>query len=87
MTATCNHQWEPLHGWVGRYRCAACFVVGYKQRLTTGFGSTEVVPYRCTATKNGKACGALVIYSHADEGTRLCPEHEAKRRTKKARKR
>jgi len=29
----CGGTWEPLHGWVGRYRCSKCGAFGYRRGI------------------------------------------------------
>jgi hypothetical protein len=31
---SCEHTWEPLQGWYGRYKCSGCQIIGYKQIVT-----------------------------------------------------
>ena len=42
------HDWKPVNGWVGRYRCPTCHCFGYRKRLTTEYGRESVIiPYIC----------------------------------------
>lgn len=49
------HDWQPVLGYVGRYRCVLCGAFGYKSRPVTGFGNYEVVAYKC------KMCSAPAV--------------------------
>jgi hypothetical protein len=45
---SCNHHWDPVPGWRGRYRCPRCGVFGHREtrRVDTGV-SRSVIPYLC----------------------------------------
>lgn len=56
-----NHDWEPIQGYAGRYKCALCHVIGYhraalKGNCDVGFSSklrgshsANILPYLCPA--------------------------------------
>ena len=77
-----DHDWVPVDGWVGRYRCRApaCGVLGYKAKVILppevgGSLPPAVVPYRCprchgpTTKFRRKRPGEF----HVRDGTQLCP--------------
>jgi hypothetical protein len=61
------HQWEPIQGWVGRYRCSACKVIAYKglcigRPVLGGKRLTQFIPYKCQAKKkDGEHCSAPAV--------------------------
>jgi len=46
------HDWKPIQGWSGRYRCRVCRVIGYRKAETKGrdespVGGSVIAPYVC----------------------------------------
>lgn len=49
----CKHFWQPIEGWVGRYRCTHCKAVGYRGAVTAEHHEgniTGIYPYVCQKT-------------------------------------
>ncbi len=48
MNPPCQHDWQPLPKWFGRYRCSKCKVVGYRPTvIPLGGGGSRIIPYKC----------------------------------------
>jgi len=50
-----THGWDPLSGWVGRYRCRFCRAIGHRMTgdseakfVSRGRPVELIVPYKCT---------------------------------------
>ena len=74
-----DHEWNPIPGWSGRYRCTVCLCFGYRGVVSQKSGlireedarkryARTIIPYRCQ--KPGCAQPATVLR----EGQR-CPAH------------
>lgn len=65
-----EHEWEPLTGWVGRYRCVNCRVLAFKP-LTRGAveRGEKMRVYIC---KKPKCINPAVTHKG---GRQLCKEH------------
>lgn len=50
------HEWQPVKGWCGRYRCPLCQAFGYNARSVLGFGGWSIVPYKCTKCSAWAVC-------------------------------
>lgn len=64
------HDWQPLHGWCGRYRCSYCRVLAHREALQ---GVDVLTPYKCI--RKGCTHGAVqrkpqLCQTHADEARR-----------------
>jgi hypothetical protein len=75
VTHSPPHTWQPIQGWVGRYRCSICRVIAH--RMTTdgaikaAHGGAPVEAfrvYRCT--KSGCEAGAVTRRPR-----QVCAEH------------
>lgn len=44
---SCDHDWQPVSRWSGRYRCAVCAAFGYRGIVTPVSGASAIRPYRC----------------------------------------
>ena len=52
-----NHDWQPINGWQGRYKCSDCFTLGYhklviatERNFPTGLHGKhdrQILPYLC----------------------------------------
>ena len=84
MTETAHaHNWQPFHGWSGRYVCAGCRALGYRKLV---LGITEdsrenerIIPYACSRS------GCTRDATHRTRG-QLCAEHEKERVAKEVAK-
>jgi hypothetical protein len=70
------HDWQPIMGWVGRYRCSFCRVIAHRcttdSEVKAMFGPRkfeDFVPYVCV--RKGCTRGAVVR-----KPRQLCAEHE-----------
>ena len=85
MDMTCvngQHLWVPVQGWVGRYRCGACNVLGYRGVVVLAEGAmgpdprsaaarrSRIIPYVCSR----KGCQRLAV-SRRKSGRCLCAVH------------
>ncbi len=73
----CNHHWDPVPGWRGRYRCPKCGAFGHRETKGGLMNiSRSIVPYRC------KKCSApAVAHDSGRIGTGKewrCGEHRRK---------
>ncbi len=68
----CNHDWEPILKWGGRYKCKLCSTIGHKPmedcRSRKDIG--KIISYRCQKNK----CGAPAQVSNR-RGTRYYFPH------------
>jgi hypothetical protein len=71
----CGGTWEPCPGWSARYRCAKCWSLGMKERLTSGGarGKETIRPYLCTRRMKGKPCGRAA--TRREDRKCYCAEH------------
>lgn len=80
------HAWGPISGWVGRYRCAECLVVGRRQtvaELELGSRTGEpIIPYRCHARSDGEVCGQPAVHVTRYKLTSRCAQHVKRPRDK-----
>jgi hypothetical protein len=68
--STCHHDWDPIKGWIGRYRCKLCDGVGYKRRGVMNL-------YMCAALRaNRQKCGNIAVVVKADKARNRCKEHK-----------
>lgn len=85
----CEHAWEPLRGWNGRYRCARCGVLAYRKIVlgcNTGRDSLfkephivrgaveQMVVYLCQ--RKGCRKGAVTRRGGASQ---FCAEHKGRK--------
>ena len=79
-----QHDWQPIDGWCGRYRCKTCRIAGYRPRIVTldveggPYGGTAITPYVCAVTRGGVRCGCPAEWRQ--KGTWKCREHSLSRR-------
>lgn len=38
---TCEHDWKPITGWMGRYKCEHCHIIGYKVLVTASTSDND----------------------------------------------
>ena len=82
--AFCAHQvWEPLEGWIGRYRCTGCSGVGHVDVSQEG----GIIAYLCAKriydistvggrkVSKGRACGRIAVKVGAYASKNRCAEH------------
>ena len=50
-----EHTWVAVSGFCGRYRCTSCQCFGYKPQYVVGYGTEEIVPYKCSK------CGEFAV--------------------------
>jgi hypothetical protein len=50
----CGHDWKPIEGWVGRYRCSWCNIIGYRKIIIPRSVLRDskddpggIIPYKC----------------------------------------
>lgn len=54
IMSSCDHFWNPVLGWPGRYRCSDCAAFGYRVSIIIPEESrgrrsrSAIVPYRCS---------------------------------------
>jgi hypothetical protein len=75
----CTHDWQPIPGWYGRYRCTHCSVFGCKFGVVVaphgGHRSNEIAPYRCEAQCAGAKCNEPAV--HGERGKKFrCAAHQ-----------
>lgn len=70
--ADVDHVWEPINGWVGRYRCYNCGVLGYRgitqPNVHPNYFPNQIFPYICK--KSGCTKGAVRL-----KPKQVCGEH------------
>jgi len=72
MTNSEDYEWEPIPGWVGRYRCAKTQALGYRGIVnqyagTEGRRPGDIYPYKC------KTCGCPA--SRKQKSNFYCTDH------------
>jgi RNase P subunit RPR2 len=69
----CGHEFEPIQGWTGRYRCKWCKALAYRRTvLPKGIRekrSSQIVVYTCSV------CGADATYYNRKSKSSFCKEH------------
>lgn len=71
----CVHDWQPIMGWVGRYRCTRCGGIGHRctgdSEAKAPFGRPFelIVPYRCAR----KGCDRAAVRRRPKQ---LCTVHD-----------
>ena len=61
-----EHDWKPVPGYTGRYRCSGCQAFGYKARVVTSYGRNDpITPYKC------KVCGGWAVAKDGISPVRL----------------
>ena len=70
----CGGIWNPIHGWIGRYRCGSCHIMGYRSMVrankeVTGKLGSHIIQYKCKKCKRGAVQGS------PRKRTLLCKEH------------
>jgi hypothetical protein len=75
----CEHDWQPIVTWGGRYRCTKCQVVAYRGIASNHIRDSAndkkkvaIIPYRCKG-----ACGKPAQYVSNEH--QLCFDHARKR--------
>jgi hypothetical protein len=72
------HDWQPVQGWVGRYRCAGCGVLGYRGvtqpdvHYVAGEKPEVIFPYLCASKVGGQPCGRGAV---TRKPRQACAEH------------
>jgi len=79
----CEHQWDPISSWIGRYRCARCDAIAYKHivlpnDMLNPRRTAEITPYKCQE----KGCGKNAVYIGRKSDKKFCKAHWEKRRAK-----
>lgn len=69
--SSCGHEWEPISTWFGRYRCAWCGALGYRQIVNGGVKGNplHIVVYACSRS----GCHEPAI--QAGKKRQLCRSH------------
>lgn len=67
-----EHDWQPIEGWCGRYRCSKCQVIGYRKFVMdrTARNGTVIIPYACAHPGCNRKAQVGDKY-----GRRFCFEH------------
>jgi hypothetical protein len=78
----CGGAWEPMPGWVGRYRCNRCGVIGYRRGINDmaysradESGNQRTLEYIVAYCCKTKGCGQPAVAK--DKGKWRCGEHRA----------
>lgn len=86
----CEHDWQPLLRWSGRYRCERCHALAYRRIILPSCAAggpskegapnekraAEMVVYLCRKRGKGQECGEPAV-THGK--TQLCAAHANER--------
>ncbi len=59
LTHHCGGTWQPLSGWVARYRCDGCGTFGSRRKLVEGFRSSDITEIHCRKGRSVLMSGPL----------------------------
>lgn len=70
------HDWKPISGWTGRYRCEGCLALGYRALVSaspTAYGrrTSEIVPYTCSK------CPKPAVVRDVKRKKQFCEDHKS----------
>jgi len=78
----CEHDWQPVRKWSGRYRCRECHAYGYRKAVVDSKSKRpgEIIPYKCSGFK---CQSPAQIISHRKD-IQLCFNCYRKKKAKEA---